>query len=653
MTASSYLVRGALQGAFAALALVGSASAQVGTWTNLAHPSPSGVNLLLLLPDGSVMAAANDGMSIGSGWYKLTPDVHGHYANGTWSTLASSHYTRLYYPSQVLRDGRVFVAGGEYGNGGPRAEIYDPLTNVWTEITPPAALWNVGSDNFYDCNSELLPDGRVLIMAVFPHSPGIPLIYDPASNTWSNAAHLFRGTWQDEASWVKHADDSILTIDPWGQNSERYIPSQNLWVDDGIVPVPMYDPFGFELGAALLLPNGQSFWLGSTGHTVLYTPTGTTAPGVWSQGPDIPGSHGTPDAPAAMMLNGRILCPVSPIPTSGNHFPSPTTFYEYDPVSNSFTSAPSPTGAPLGYPTYGTMLLDLPDGTVLFSHMSTGLSVYTPAGAAIPAGKPVISNVTLNPDGTYHLTGTGLTGISEGASYGDDFQMNTNYPVASLTDTAGNVRYARTFNWSTTSVMTGAAVLSTEFAIPAGLPTGTYDLRVIANGIASDAKVFNWSPSFAPSCFGDGSSSLCPCFNIGNPGRGCQNSAGTGGALLTGSGSPSLAADTVQMQTNGELPTSLSILIQGTAVVGPVAFGDGLRCVGGALRRLYSATAAGGAISLPPAGGPSVSVRSNAVGDTIHSGEMRLYQVYYRDPNLTFCPFGFNVTNAITVNWIP
>src|SRR5271165_2668576 len=83
-----------------------------GTWTPLAQRPPGPVELMLLLSDGSVMAA-NQGNSIGKAWYRLTPDRHGSYVNGTWSTLASMHDTRLYYSSQVLRDGRVFVAGGE------------------------------------------------------------------------------------------------------------------------------------------------------------------------------------------------------------------------------------------------------------------------------------------------------------------------------------------------------------------------------------------------------------------------------------------------------------------------------------------------------------------------------------------------------------
>src|SRR5215470_17504723 len=81
----------------------------VGTWTRLTHPAPEAVELMLLMPDGTVMAASQGGSSSGQGWFRLTPDSHGSYINGTWTTLASMHDTRLYYASDVLRDGRVFV----------------------------------------------------------------------------------------------------------------------------------------------------------------------------------------------------------------------------------------------------------------------------------------------------------------------------------------------------------------------------------------------------------------------------------------------------------------------------------------------------------------------------------------------------------------
>lgn len=458
----------------------------VGTWTPLTHTAPSSVDLMLLLSDGTVMVQRS---GISSNWYRLTPDIHGSYVNGTWTTLAAMHDARLYFSSDVLPDGRVFVAGGEYGSAGihspnsETAEVYDPLANVWTSL--PSS----GKD-FYDSVSKVLPSGNVLVAPVYS---GGTVIFNYKNNTWTNGPNFVRGTDQDEASWVRLPDDSILTIDPFGTNSERYIPSSNTWVNDGVVPVSLYDSFLFELGAAFLLPSGNAFFLGSTGHTALYTPTGTTSPGTWTAGPNIPNGQGTPDAAAAMMVNGRILCAVSPTPTT-NSFPSPTSFYEYDPVSNAFTQANAPAGGTtVNHPSYWTAMLDLPDGTVLYSEFGSLLYVYHPDGSPLAAGKPTITTITPNVDGSYLLTGTLLNGISEGAAYGDDWQMNSNYPIVRLTDAAGNVYYARTFNWSSTSVMTGTTPETTEFRLPTGLVAGTYSLVVVANGNSS-APVSFYTP---------------------------------------------------------------------------------------------------------------------------------------------------------------
>lgn len=444
------------------------------TWTALAQAAPVPISQMLLLADGTVMAQ-NGG---DTGWYRLRPDIHGSYVNGTWSTLASMHDSRLYYSSVVLRDGRVFIAGAEYGSGTNTAEVYDPVSDTWT-------LAPASGQVFLDSVSEILPNGNVLVAPVFPSADGGTVIYNPTSDSWSAGPTLFRGYNQDEASWVKLPDDSILTIDPFDTSSERYIPSLNQWVDDGVVPVSLYSTNG-ELGAAFLLPDGRAFFLGATGHTALYTPTGTISPGTWAAGPDIPNGQGTSDAPAAMMVNGKILCAVGPAQT----FDSPTRFDEYDRVANTFTSVKGPTG--LTYPTvtYATRMLDLPDGTVLFSSFSSQLYVYHPDGSPLAAGKPAINSITPNADGSYLLTGTLLNGISEGAGYGDDAQMNSNYPIVRMTDSAGIVYYARTYNWSSTGVMTGNTPSSTQFMLPGGLPAGTYSLVVAANGISSDPVPF-------------------------------------------------------------------------------------------------------------------------------------------------------------------
>jgi hypothetical protein len=462
-----------------------------GTWIPVTHPAPGAVVLMLLLPDGTVMTANIPYSGIGKAWYKLTPDSHGSYANGTWTTLSSMHDTRLWYSSQVLQNGHVLVAGGEYGTGGNRAEFYDPLTDTWTATGPPVS----GQRLFYDSVSKLLPNGNVLVCPVVASSSGGTTIYDVPSNTWKNGPKLFRGFYQDEASWVKLPDDSILTIDPFGTSTERFIPSMNQWVNDTPVPVDMYDPYGGELGAAFLLADGRAFYLGGTGHTLFYTPTGNASPGSWTVGPDIPNGLAPDDAGAAMMVNGKILCAAAPpiyVDSSGNNvFPSPTSFFEFDPVANAFTTINGPTGPTVNSPCYLVLMLDLPDGTVLYSHFDSQLYIYRPDGSPLAAGKPTITSITQNQDGSYHMVGTLLNGISEGAAYGDDAQMNSNFPLIRLTDSAGHVYYARSHDWSSTGVMTGSQPLTTEFNLPPNLPVGVYSLVVTANGISSDPVTFS------------------------------------------------------------------------------------------------------------------------------------------------------------------
>jgi Tol biopolymer transport system component len=152
----------------------------------------------------------------------------------------------------------------------------------------------------------------------------------------------------------------------------------------------------------------------------------------------------------------------------------------------------------------------------------------------------------------------------------------------------------------------------------------------------------------------------CPCLNPpGGPGRGCDNSSATGGAALSASGIAYLSSDSLVLTSNGEKPTATSIVMQGDAtVLAGLVFGQGVRCVAGTLKRLYTKTAVGGSITAPDfgAGDPTVSARSAALGDAILAGESRWYLVYYRDPNvLGGCSASstFNATQTGRVDWSP
>jgi hypothetical protein len=150
----------------------------------------------------------------------------------------------------------------------------------------------------------------------------------------------------------------------------------------------------------------------------------------------------------------------------------------------------------------------------------------------------------------------------------------------------------------------------------------------------------------------------CPCSNApSGPGRGCDNSFATGGAILSASGVAYLALDSLVFTTSDEKPTATSIVMQGsTPAANGLVFGQGVRCVGGTLKRLYTKTAAGGSITAPDfgAGDPTISARSATLGDTIQAGESRWYLVYYRDPTvLGGCPAAstFNATQTGRIDW--
>jgi Ca2+-binding RTX toxin-like protein len=455
-----------------------------GTWSALAHlsPDPNGSDTMLLLSDGTVMVQGGYD-SASTAWYRLTPDSSGSYVNGTWTQLASMNRGRLFYASQVLPGGQVLVLGGEYS--GPNTsqdltntgEIYDPVANTWTNIP------NFPQNNFGDDPTEMLPDGRVLAGYIFGPQT---YVYDPVANSWSTEATKLYSDRSDEESWVLLPDHSILSYDIFGnaQEAQRYVPSLNEWVDAGAVPVQLQTSGSEELGPGVLLPDGRVFFLGATGHTALYTPpTNPTDTGSWAVGPDIPNGLGAFDAPAAMLTNGQVL-----FAAGTQDFNGPTSLFTYDPVANTITQMhPADPNVPdLSGPPFLDRMLALPNGQVLLTTATQQLYVYTPDGGPSAAWKPAVGNITANGDGSFTLTGTQLNGLSEGASYGDDAEMSSNYPIVRFQDQNGAISYARTTNW-TTGVATGSTPETVDFTPPSSLPAGAYLVSVAANGIASPA----------------------------------------------------------------------------------------------------------------------------------------------------------------------
>ena len=462
-----------------------------GTWTALTHAAPAGIGTMELLSDGTVMASASVGPA-STDWYRLTPDASGSYVNGTWSQLPSMSLNRLFFASNVLPDGRVLVLGGKYvglndsqyslDNTG---EIYDPVANTWTSIA------NFPEVSFGSAPTTLTADGKVL--AGWDNGPET-FIYDPATNSWSPGPTKLDADKSGRETWIKLPGGGILTYDIHKANPEdtqTLDPATNTWVDSGVATVPLLNSSDRGLGPALLLPDGRVFLIGKdNNNTAFYTPpTDPGGVGTWAAGPTIAGGDGF--GAAALLPNGHILYAGG----TGTVASGPPTNHmvEIDPTAppDSAVTEITPPVNISSETSYFQRMLVLPTGQVLYTNEYQQLYVYTPDGTPQAAWKPTITSVVANGN-HFTLAGTQLTGLSAGASYNGDggAEMDTNYPIVELKNAAGNVYFARTSNWSSTGVATGSTPETTDFSLPAGLPLGTYQLTVIANGIASSPVSF-------------------------------------------------------------------------------------------------------------------------------------------------------------------
>jgi hypothetical protein len=469
----------------------------VGSWKALKNVNPSndGIGICLLMTDGTILAEGSN-----SNWWRLTPDSAGHYVNGQWSARHNSTWGHQQGSTAVLQSGNVFVGGGENGNGSDQVEIYNPSTDLWTVAVNPTSFGGIS-----DGNVILLPNNKVMVYPLDNET----WLFNVANNQFTQTTGApLQGI--GESTWVKLPNDNILVIDSdnsylGGTTSEQYNPATGTWgnAESGVPNIwPNFSATVTtngsatvsEMGPAFLLPNGNAIFFGGNGVTAVYSN------GNWSASATVPNGLAMWDAPGAMMWNGKILLAVSPPGNPPNNLNGvgPTSFYEYDYTANrgagGFAQAPNAPSGSSQFPYragYLTML-DLPDGTILLSGLGSELWVYQPDSGPIAAGKPAIQSVSANSDGSLHVTGTLFNGICQGASYGDDEQMDTDYPIA-LFNASGTIYYGTTYNWSSTSVMTGSKVVSTEVQVPAALlgNPGSYTLQIIANGNPSDPVAYD------------------------------------------------------------------------------------------------------------------------------------------------------------------
>ena len=158
-------------------------------------------------------------------------------------------------------------------------------------------------------------------------------------------------------------------------------------------------------------------------------------------------------------------------------------------------------------------------------------------------------------------------------------------------------------------------------------------------------------------CFGDGTGGTCGCNNYGAPGEGCANSTGLG-ALLENQGGVGVALDDAVLFASQLPPGRLGLIYYGNQPYQYTGFSgtagsfatallktDGIRCVGGRVRRLPIG-------STGPGGTLTVSAPVALSAGLIEAGETWYFQSWYRD-SAQSCGTGSNFSNALALTFAP
>jgi hypothetical protein len=387
------------------------------------------------------------------------------------------------------------------GNG--FAERYNPTTNAWSSITPAAGtaggalpILSSSAVGFELGGILRLYDDRMFVIGATGHTA----LYSPSINSWAAGPDMLSTL--GGAPFLFTADDAPAAILPNGHVI--------LAADAGL---GLTSSGNITLGSNIItgIPSTASLQVGwsVTGTGV---PSGTTITSV--------------DSPTQIHINTTATATTTGVSLKfGGLFSKPTVILDFDPVAGTISpvSPAIPDPNLNNIPAFVTRMLMLPTGELLFSDSSSQLWVYTSDGSAAPPLRPAISSVTGGGGGVFTLTGTQITGQSQGASYGDDAENDEDYPVIRLVSAGGNVYYARTTNWNPIGVATGGIPQTVNFTLNPATPPGNYSLIVSAAGISSDAFSFTAGTDVAISKshsghFTQGQTSASYSINISNVG---------------------------------------------------------------------------------------------------------------------------------------
>ena len=182
--------------------------------------------------------------------------------------------------------GKVLVAGGDAGNGGTSAELYDPSTGAWS-LTGSMAVSRIGHTATAllgpECQSATPPAycGKVLV-AGGATSASLPSaeLYDPASGQWSLTGSLNNPRSMHTATLLTGAPCHAASVPTWcgkvlitgGQApgttstaspfAELYDPAAGTWTQSGAMATVRFDDTATQLDGPQCGSASPPVWCG-------------------------------------------------------------------------------------------------------------------------------------------------------------------------------------------------------------------------------------------------------------------------------------------------------------------------------------------------------------------------------------------------------
>jgi N-acetylneuraminic acid mutarotase len=342
-------------------------------WTS-STPAVATVGSHTGLTTGVSLGSANISAAIGS----VTTSMSLAIVANSWSPAASLLNARVAHTATLLPNGKVLVAGGVVADGQSSfpatasAEVYDPAADTWSQ-----AANLLTARQFH--TATLLPNGKVLVAGgMSPPTYSMPMtnaeIYDPVANTWTAAAPMTSARIYHTATLLSNG--KVLIVGGTGgpaipapvDSAEIYDPATNIWSPAANLPAAR------TLHSATLLANGNVLIAGGWTPSGAGTPPPTTfalnglvydpSTNTWT----VTGNLHAPRRghTATLLSNGQVLI------AGGVDQSSVLAATElYDAVANTWSSA----GALLEDRAFHTATL-LPSGKILFA----GGSIPNPPG---------------------------------------------------------------------------------------------------------------------------------------------------------------------------------------------------------------------------------------------------------------------------------